>query len=312
MDRRALALRSLAAAALALALALPSTARADENADTAAELFRTASAAFARGEYRAAAIGFEEANRRVPHAATLYNAALAWSAAGEKARVADTLRAALGAPGLTPEKEGEIRVRLGSLEAELARVNVDGPPGARVWLAHVQGGLLPALIYVAPGDHEVTIERADGTRHVKRITLAAGQEQAIAFETPRAPGPLQPPPPPSPPPPVEAPGRSQRILGWVGLGAGACAFGAGVALGVSALDARDQFEGSGLLDVEAHDRAALLRTWTNVVWIGAGVLGAAGVVVLVTAPSGAAKPQGGLVASAVRLGPGAVGWEVRF
>src|SRR4051812_49175857 len=120
MDRRALVSRSLAAAALALALALPSTARADENAETAAQLFRTSAAAFARGEYRAAAIGFEEANRRVSNAAALYNAALAWSAAGEKARAADALGAALGAPGLTPEKEKDIRRHLEPLEAELA------------------------------------------------------------------------------------------------------------------------------------------------------------------------------------------------
>src|SRR4051812_18908720 len=85
MPRRSLALRPLARAALALALLLVvlGAARADDNAATAAELFRTASAAFARGEYRAAAIGFEEANRRASYAATLYNAALAWSAAGE-------------------------------------------------------------------------------------------------------------------------------------------------------------------------------------------------------------------------------------
>lgn len=313
MDRRAPALRPLAAAALALALALPlpSTALADENADTAAQLFRSASAAFSRGEYRAAAIGFEEASRRVPHAATLYNAALAWSAAGEKARTAGTLRAALGAPGLTPEKEGQVRARLTPLEAELARVRVEGPPGARVWLGHVQGGPLPALIHVAPGDREVVVERVDGAREVKRVTLVAGQEQAVVFEAPRASEPPPgPPPSPLPPPPDEAPGRSQRILGWVGVAGGACAFGVGVALGVTALSARDAFEASGRLDVQAHDRAASLRTWTNVVWAGAGVLGATGVVLLVTAPSGEAKA--GEVTSAVRVGPGAVGWEVRF
>jgi hypothetical protein len=306
MNRRALALRSLAAAALALALALPSTTRADDNADTAAELFRTASAAFARGEYRAAAIGFEEANRRVSHAATLYNAALAWSAAGDKARAAGALRAALAAPGLTPEKEREIRGRLEPLEAELGRVRVEGPAGARVSLAHVQGGPLPALIHVLPGDHEVAIERADGTREVKRVSLAAGQERVVAFATARAPLPPPPPSAPSLPPPGEAPGRTQRVLGWVGIGGAVAAFGVGVGLGVSALEARDEFVNGGRLDVEGHDRADELRTWTNVVWAGAGVLGVAGVALLVTAPRAAA------VTSALRLGPGAAEWELRF
>jgi hypothetical protein len=322
MDRREHPRRPLARAALALSisialpLASPRAARADENADTAAQLFRSASAAFSRGEHRAAAIGFEEANRRVPHAATLFNAAVAWSAAGEKARSAGALRAALEAPGLTPAKERDIRARLRPLEAELARAQVEGPPGARVWLAHVQGGPLPALIYVAPGEHDVAVERPDGDRQVKRVTLTAGQMETITFEAPRAPDPAPTAPPPSSSPPDEAPGRTPRVLGWVGLGTGAAAFGAGVVLGVNALSARDEFEASGRLDVEAHDRAASLRMWTNVVWVGAGVLGAAGVVLLVTAPSGEAKaatgPGGSSVRSAVRVGPGSVGWKVWF
>lgn len=309
MSRRPLALRHLAAAALALALVLPAAAHADDNADTAAELFRTASAAFARREYRAAAIGFEEANKRVSYAATLYNAALAWSAAGEKARAADALRAALGAPGLTPEKEKDIRVRLAPLEAELARARIEGPPGARVSLAHVQKGSLPALIHVTPGDYEIAVETADGPRQVKRVTLAAGKEQAITFEAPPAPFPSS---TPSALPPADAPGRPQRILGWVGIGGAVVALGAGIALGVSALQARDAFVNGGRLDVPLHDRSADLRTWTNVVWAGAGVLGVAGVVLLVTAPSAPAKPQAAAVTSVLRAGPGSLSWELRF
>jgi len=277
-------------------LALARPAAADDDSDTAAQLFRSASAAFERKEYRAAAIGFEEAHRRRPHAATMANAALAWEAAGEPARAADAFAISLAEPGLSSVQAAEERGKLDALEKQLGNVVVSGPAGATVTLLHVQRGALPRSIHVPPGQHDVAIEYADGAHATRTVRVAAGERQAVHVD---APPPVAPPPPvvsahPSTPPtrPDVSDGSVMRGAGWVGIGAGAVAFGVGVFLGVRALDARDGWEASKRTDLELYDRADSLRTWTNVVWIGAAVLGATGVVLLVAAPRRApAKPS---------------------
>jgi hypothetical protein len=64
--------------------------------------------------------------------------------------------------------------------------------------------------------------------------------------------------------------------------------GVAIGTGVAALSARSTFLASGDLDRSAHDRAASLRTWTNVAWAVAGVTGIAGLTLVFTAPS---KPR---------------------
>ena len=61
-------------------------AAADGDTTRAARLFRAASDAYARHDFREAAVQFESAYRTAPRGAAIYNAGLAWEAAGDFAR----------------------------------------------------------------------------------------------------------------------------------------------------------------------------------------------------------------------------------
>jgi hypothetical protein len=113
------------------------------------------------------------------------------------------------------------------------------------------------------------------------VDVAAGGVSSIVVELPAAPL-LGPRPPPLPPRPYRS---AQRTAGWISLGLSAVFSGVTVATGVAALSARNTFLASGDLDRAAHDRAASLRTWTNVVLAAAAATGIAGIALVVTAPS---------------------------
>jgi hypothetical protein len=273
---------------VATVISLPSgVARADANTDEAAELFRSASAAFRRGEYRAAAVAFEEAHRRVPHGVAMYNAATAWDSAGDKPRAADAFAAALRTPGLEGSQRRDAQAKLAALELALGLVRIEGPSDARVSLAHVAGAAPPTAVHVAPGEYPLTIVRADGRRDDGRVRVGVGETTTF---TVKAAEPVRSVAPPQrrrwgTSAPVDEPsGGVQRAVGWAGLGLAAVAFGTGVYMGVEALSARDDFEASERYDRDAHDRADRFRIGANIAWAGAGVFAVAGVVLLLTAP----------------------------
>jgi hypothetical protein len=93
-------------------------------------------------------------------------------------------------------------------------------------------------------------------------------------------------------------------LGWASIGVGAAGIASGFAFGAAALGARDDFLASNRLDADAHDRAATLRTLANVGYFAGGALAAAGVILVLTAPS---EPQVAIV-----FGPRGVVANARF
>ncbi len=265
-------------------LGVTSPARADEA--SAAETFRAGTAAYARGEYRAAALAFEAAFHEQPHAAALYNAGRSWAAAGAQSRAADAYAAALRASGLDSAQEADSRARLQELEASLGSVQVTAPAGALVSLEHVERAPAPVLVHVTPGDHTAKSVLPGGQAISRTVHVNAGERVTLAFDTPALPAGKAPSPSPdSAKPSAEppSPGRNGRwAIGWGSLGVAALASGTAIFLGVRALDARDVFDASNHTDQAAQDRAAALRTWTNVTWAAAGALGVAGVVLLAT------------------------------
>lgn len=277
--------RSVAAlgfCAVLASLGATSPARADEA--SAAETFRAGTAAYARGEYRAAALAFEAAFHEQPHAAALYNAGRSWAAAGAQPRAADAYAAALQASGLDSAQEADSRARLQELEASLGSVQVTAPAGALVSLEHVERAPAPVLVHVTPGDHTARSALPGGQAISRIVHVNAGERVTLAFDAPSKPADTPAPPGPmKPSAEPQGPGRNGRwALGWGTLGVAALASGAAVFLGVRALDARDDFDASNHTDQAAHDSAAALRTWTNVTWAAAGVLGATSVVLLAT------------------------------
>lgn len=309
--------------AAALLLAGPRIAGAGE--PEAEAFFRAAKAAYARKEYRPAATAFEAAFREAPHPAAMYNAAIAWELAGEPDRAADAHHTSLKlSDRLTREQIKDARARLSRLEKRVATIDVEAPADARISLGRLARVEPPARFHVLPGDHAVTVTFADGGRASKQVRAVAAQKERIAFTAPsaasdsptlqgsnppgtpkdRAPGAGTIAPEPDAAPdaaPADAAGSSSALLvgGWVGTVTGVALSGAAVGLGIAAVNARDDFDASVYTDVDARNRADLLRTWTNVAWVGAAVAGTVGIVLFIASGVTAAPTKAQL-----RITPG--------
>lgn len=278
----------------AVLVTLSSTlAAADERVEEASGWFRQGEAAFRRGDARAAADAFEQAHRLVPHGATVYNAGLAWAAAGEKARAAQAFGEAIERGGLSDSQARDARKRLRELRSTLGMLRISGPAGASVDVAHVQGATAPVAVFLEPGTHRIEVSLADGQRLSRMHEVALGDDEVV-IRSPTEVSAIS----------VE-PSSSRRTFGWVALGGAAVLSGAGVYLGLEALEARDQFNDSGQTDADAHDRAASMRLWTNVAWAAAGASAITGIVLL----SGAESDEGDGDTSQLRVGTQGLVWS---
>ncbi len=291
---------------------VPSIASADQT--SAQESFKVATEAYGKGEFRDAAVAFERAYRDAPHGSPMYNAGLAWEAAKEPARAADAYLLALATPGLTSQQTTDAKSRLAVLDKTLGRLEVNGPAGTTVTVAHVTASPVPVKLHIAAGEQDMVVRFADGQESRQKLGVPAGASVPVTVVSPPPLSPAAPvtasapSAPPAPPPPDATSSRSaSKTIGWVAIGGSAAFLSASIYLGVSALASRDEFEATQRRSVDAHDRADSQRTWTNVLLVGAVALAAAGVVLIVTAPkttSGAAKTA--MPAHALRPGLGSL------
>jgi hypothetical protein len=182
------------------------------------------------------------------------------------------------------EREQYARAHAAALESKLSRLAVVVPSAPR-GLTITRDGIAVdptawgIVVPVDPGKHVVEA-RVNG-RLTWSFTIDVGAGDARARVTVPASADVPAPPPPSS-------GSGQRTLGWIGVGTGVAFSGVAIGTGVAALSAKGTFDASNHTDGAAHDRAATLRTWTNVVWGAAAVTGIAGVTLLLTALS---KPR---------------------
>ncbi|MBI5535209.1 MAG: hypothetical protein HY898_20955 [Deltaproteobacteria bacterium] len=301
-------------ALLAIGLAARGAGAAGTSAQAARE-FDRASAAAARGDYLDAAAGFMRAYKLAPHAAPLYNAALAWEAAGDRPRAADGYATALEMGGLGEGQARDASKRLDALERTLGRIDVVGPAGTKVSVAHADRVDTPAHIHLEKGEHTLRAWLPDGRTELKQLAVAIGTMQVTLDREPRADA--------APAPSRSADGPSQataepgslRAVGWAALGVGVVAGGVTAYLGVQALGARNDYYDSGRTDRDAYDRAGSYRTWTNVALATSLVMAGTGVVILLKSP---ARPTDGRATSSesARMwlggGPGSVVLGGRF
>jgi hypothetical protein len=208
------------------------------------------------------------------------------------------------------EKElGELGPRIPSLVVSV----VGGDASTSVTL---DGNVLPTALLgedrpVNPGPHRLVARR--GAQEASReITLAEGEHQAVelvlAAETNAA-------PPSVPQPPSEAPvaerGSAHRTLAYVALGAGAAGLVLGGVTGGLAMSKRGQLDDNpacrdGTCDYSVEDEVKSLRTFRTVSTVGfvaGGVLGAAGVVLLVTGGDSRGQGSRSQPRLALRVGP---------
>ena len=272
----------------------------------AAQHFREARAAYTRGEPARAAELFDQAAREVPHAASYFNAALAWEEAGQRARAADDYDVALDLGQLSPQQEKDARLRLATLSKLLGTLIIAEPRGATVQVGHLDQASVPLSVHLDPGTHRVIVTGGEGERTERTVTLGAGEVQTLAFEPPLM---AQPDLSPHFAPTAPSAGLSpQRIAAWTTLGAAVAASGTAIGLGIGALNAHAAYLQSGSTSVADYNRAASFRTWTNVSWGVAGVLGGAGLALLFLPP----RTQSGLVKVAYSVGPSSVSLQGQF
>jgi tetratricopeptide (TPR) repeat protein len=264
------------ALALAFACSLATSAATADDLRTAAELFKTGERAYAHRQFRDAASAFEEANRRAPRASALYAAAVSWDEAGETARAADDFELALSmqqGSELDDESRQDARARLSRISPRIAVVELDGPRGAIVTVAHASRVALPTRIHLAPGSWVVNRDDLGGIPTLD-LVVTAGETRHVTVPDRRSVDVAKPP----------ARSSALRTVGWVSLGAaGVFAAGATV-LGIATLNARDTFVESGSMDASARDRALLFRTMTNLAWGGAALTALAAIPLLLLTP----------------------------
>lgn len=164
----------------------PAASEAERDAFIA---FQDGEHAFARGEFVRAAEAFESAYRRAPHPDALWNAAQAWSRAGEDARAANLHAKYLReAPSGAPDR-GVATAELQKLSARLGRIDVVAR-GVVEDVAVDDRPLDGDRAYVTPGTHVVR-GRAGERAITKSVTIQAGATVSVAL----SPGEPRPTPP---------------------------------------------------------------------------------------------------------------------
>src|SRR5262249_22779427 len=153
----------------------------------------------------------------------------------------------------------------------LGRVRVTAPSGARISLGVAQGAASPLSTHLAPGTYEVVAVLADGHELRQHVVVRAGASEEVPFQAPT---------PVAPARPTDSVEKPRVVLhgGVPVLGIAVSSLtvvlaGTAVGLGVGAVQARDAYNASNHTDAAAYNRAAALRTWTNVAWFSAAGFG---------------------------------------
>jgi hypothetical protein len=273
-------------------LMLPALAHADDREARAVQSFRRGAAAYAKGEFVAAAQAFEEANTILPAGAALYNAGLAWDGAHEDLKAAVDFASALDMGLVSAAQLEDARKRLADLDTRLAAIDVKAV-GAHL---EVDGAATePGHVRLMPGEHRIRATFEDGRSSEMTVSVKVGATTPLELVAP----PKEAPPPP--PAPKKESSNAPRIAGIVLGGAALAGVGVGVALGLTGVGARDDFVNNGRTDTGLRDKAVALQTAANITFIASAIVGAAGIGLLTW--SFVRKPS---VESSVRLGPGGV------
>ncbi len=318
-------------------LGLAGRAWADGADVTATVLFDEGRKLMAAHDYAGACPKFAESQRLAPSGGTLINLAECYERAGQTASAWGTWKdvAARANAAGKADVEQKAVARATALEPTLARLIVtvasaSDVPGLTVKrdgviLGHAEFGL---AIPVDPGDH-VVVAAAPGKRDFSaHVEVAAKQSDAritVSLPNEEAPGPTAGSAAanpasgaPLPPPRLESAtspsnGSTQRALGWVGIGVGAAGLAVGSLFGLTAISDSNQAKSDGCAGkvctgspagVTETNNAIKAANASTVAFVVGGVLAAAGLVVVLTAPSA------GGVHAAPAVGQGYAGLSV--
>lgn len=259
-ERRYLRSWSCAAALTALLFFAQSASADGASArDNARDAFRIARAAFARGEYAAAAEAFERAAVFEPHAAPLLNAADAWERAGDWARAADDCDRALSIADSEPSLRDVAAKKLEKLVPRVGTLDFIGPNASSVRVDDAQVLRVPSRKRLLPGSHSLAFIDADGSqRPAMLVTLAPGERRTIDLGP--SPSPSSLPSAPARPDAALSPAASSSprddergaprspekggppLASWIGFGIAGASLATSGVLGVWTLDRQSEFE----------------------------------------------------------------------
>lgn len=302
MQRRLAPLRGILAAASLVGVVLAGRGLSAQEADAppveaateARQQYAAGSQAFAAKRFVEAALHFEAAAAQRAHAVTLYTAALAWEQANRPERACDDYGRALEVPGLSAQQAGNARDRVAALEKTLGTLVVTAPPqdaGWRVQLVGLSEVAAPGRLHAAPGVHQLLAHAPNRPIQKRDVTLEIGQTTRLELEAEAAAPVLKEPTvkrereeaptrreadrSPSSPTTGASPRKS---AGFVALGVGVAALGAGAILGSEALDARDAYNSAPAR--ATLDHAQGLQTWTTVAFVFGAALTVGGLVLV--------------------------------
>lgn len=326
---------ALATAPLTMAIAGPAEDRA-----TARELFREGVAAADKGDCATAIDRLERAESLFHAPPHLQHLGRCYAKLGRLVDAAEAWRKLTyetlppNAPAVFRDAVAEAQTELPKIEPRLARltirasesypnltIDVDGKPWPNAALD------VPRVI--DPGSHvikarangykpqETTVELAEGGSQSVTLKLEAGDPSLVGTATPPTAGSGAPTvAPTAPPPPTSSPLKTiGLVVGGVGIAAGA----AGVVTGLMSRSQKSDLDRDCLGRTqpdctERADRLNGLATLTTGLWIGGGVLVAAGLGMYLLAPSSAPAKSAGETSAgptvSVGFAPGAGGGHV--
>jgi hypothetical protein len=321
MKRRLRGVVVASVASVLCVLGSTATAWADGAELTATALFDEGRKLMAQNKYADACPKFAESQRLAPSGGTLINLAECYERAGQTASAwgawKDVAARANAAGKLDVEQNAISRAT--ALEPSLAKLTVgvtieSDVPGLTVkrdglTVGHAEFGL---AIPVDPGEHVVEATAPGKKPWSAQVQVAAKQTDArvtvllvndehaappgTAPTTPTTPGaaPQQGAAPASPAPEAPSDGSTQRTIGWVTLGVGGAGVIVGSIFGASALGKSNQAKNEGCSGKTCPTSQGVSDTKSaidagnasTIAFVVGGVLAAAGVVVVLTAPSG--------------------------
>jgi hypothetical protein len=276
-------------------------------------LFRAAKDLQAEGKVAEACAKYVESHRLDPKPGTILNVATCHDVEGRTATAwADFAEAAtFAARAHQTDREKLARSKVDELGKRLSYVTFRVPEVKELVVLLDGKALTPASagtrVPIDPGDHELDARAPGKAPWTTRVKIDPGpSERAVVVPVLADDGSTA----AGPPPPLSASadsggssrdGGSQRAVGWVALGVGVAGAAAGTFFGVRTLSQKSTVDehcvGSRCDDagLRANDGAKDSATLSTIAFVVGGAALAAGILLLVTAPSARSTARSGAV-----------------